>query len=51
MRGMRHGQVKDQVQARVEDITDLEVDAIVNAANENMDHIGGLAKVIVVKGS
>ncbi|XP_063404473.1 protein mono-ADP-ribosyltransferase PARP14-like [Mytilus trossulus] len=32
------------------DITQLEVDVIVNAANEDLDHRGGLAKVIVNKG-
>ena len=32
------------------DITQLHVDVIVNAANNRMDHIGGLARDIVVKG-
>ena len=32
------------------DITQLSVDVLVNAANERMDHIGGLAKAIVDKG-
>ncbi|XP_025094164.1 poly [ADP-ribose] polymerase 14-like [Pomacea canaliculata] len=38
------------VSAVAEDITTLEVDAIVNAANENMQHIGGVAKRIVSRG-
>lgn len=32
------------------DITQLRVDIIVNAANNRMDHIGGLARDIVLKG-
>lgn len=32
------------------DITELEVDVIVNAANKTMEHVGGLAEVIVKKG-
>ncbi|XP_041369508.1 protein mono-ADP-ribosyltransferase PARP14-like [Gigantopelta aegis] len=32
------------------DITQMKVDVIVNAANERLDHIGGLAKAIVDKG-
>ncbi|VDI00521.1 Hypothetical predicted protein [Mytilus galloprovincialis] len=34
----------------VGDITELDVDVIVNAANKNLNHVGGLAKVIVDKG-
>ena len=34
----------------VGDITDLSVDVIVNAANKELKHVGGLAKVIVDKG-
>lgn len=34
----------------VGDITELDVDVIVNAANKNLEHIGGLAEVIVKKG-
>ena len=33
------------------DITQLQVDVIVNTANERMDHMGGLAKFIVQKGT
>ncbi len=32
------------------DITGYKVDAIVNAANERLDHCGGVAKAIVVQG-
>ena len=32
------------------DITRIDCDVIVNAANERMDHIGGLARDIVSKG-
>ncbi|XP_052101663.1 protein mono-ADP-ribosyltransferase PARP14-like isoform X2 [Mytilus californianus] len=34
----------------VGDITELDVDVIVNAANKELQHVGGLAKVIVDKG-
>ncbi|CAG2243958.1 unnamed protein product [Mytilus edulis] len=34
----------------VGDITELDVDVIVNAANKDLQHVGGLAKVIVDKG-
>jgi len=34
----------------VGDITDLSVDVIVNGANKELKHVGGLAKVIVDKG-
>ena len=33
------------------DLTSLKVDAIVNAANSEMKHNGGLARAIVVKGN
>ena len=33
------------------DITQMAVDVIVNAANDRMDHIGGLALDIVKKGT
>jgi poly [ADP-ribose] polymerase 10/14/15 len=32
------------------DITTYKVDVIVNAANERMEHVGGVAKAIVDKG-
>ena len=32
------------------DLTDYKVDVIVNAANEQMAHVGGIAKAIVDKG-
>ena len=40
----------ESVSAIQGDITQLRVDVIVNAANNRMDHIGGLARDIVVKG-
>lgn len=39
-----------KVHALLKDITQLSVDVIVNAANERMDHAGGLARQIVLKG-
>ncbi|XP_025094907.1 poly [ADP-ribose] polymerase 14-like isoform X2 [Pomacea canaliculata] len=39
-----------KVHALLKDITQLSVDVIVNAANERMDHAGGLARHIVLKG-
>ena len=32
------------------DLTEYKVDAIVNAANEALEHVGGIAKAIVDKG-
>ena len=32
------------------DLTEYKVDAIVNAANESLEHVGGIAKAIVDKG-
>ena len=40
----------ESVSAIQGDITQLHVDVIVNAANNRMDHVGGLARDIVVKG-
>ena len=40
----------ESVSAIQGDITQLRVDVIVNAANNRMDHIGGLARDIVEKG-
>ncbi|XP_062581102.1 protein mono-ADP-ribosyltransferase PARP14-like isoform X2 [Saccostrea cucullata] len=39
-----------KISAMVVDMLELEVDVIVNPANKDMRHIGGLAKIIVEKG-